>query len=270
MVKIKTKSDNNCCFRHNPTANRAESSNNSLYLYDSCVSIEKIILEKQNLAKNNEKIHDLKLTVQTKFKKRLTSMVAVSSSRVEPRIEIFGMQLIKQCHFVNYTSHIPVLPGCTNGFGGERCETHASAHSQAQSSDLKPMITIVVPVVIGVVLILVILFFRRRRDQFKHQRMHNSNMEINNPIYRQQVDGEIEGQGSEIEPLDMEGVDHNTNFANPMYARLYTTDSTQVLLPKDSDSEEALDKNGDLNFYGVKGQFKEENISKLSTLLVNI
>ncbi|XP_071150392.1 prolow-density lipoprotein receptor-related protein 1-like [Mytilus edulis] len=152
---------------------------------------------------------------------------------------------------------------CTNGFGGERCETHASAHSQAQSSDMKQMITIVVPVVIGVVLILVILLivilYRRRRDQFKHQRMHNSNMEINNPIYRQPVDGEIEGQGSEIEPLDMEGGDHNTNFANPMYARLYTTDSTQVLLPKDSDSEEALDKNGDLNFYGSKGNPKKSN-----------
>ncbi|VDI13048.1 Hypothetical predicted protein [Mytilus galloprovincialis] len=76
---------------------------------------------------------------------------------------------------------------CTNGFGGERCETHASAHSQAQSSDMKQMITIVVPVVIGVVLILVILLivilYRRRRDQFKHHRMHNSNMENNNPIY---------------------------------------------------------------------------------------
>ncbi|CAC5425815.1 unnamed protein product [Mytilus coruscus] len=135
---------------------------------------------------------------------------------------------------------------CTNGFGGERCETHASAHSQAQSSDMKQMITIVVPVVIGVVLILVILLivilYRRRRDQFKHQRMHNSNMEINNPIYiaRQPGDGEIEGQGSEIEPLDIEGEDH-------------------VLLSKDSDSEEALDKNGDLNFYGSKGNPKKSN-----------
>jgi len=39
-----------------------------------------------------------------------------------------------------------------------------------------------------------------------------------------------------------------TNFANPMYARLYTTDSTQILLPKESDGDDMLDKNGDLNF----------------------
>ncbi|VDI75754.1 Hypothetical predicted protein [Mytilus galloprovincialis] len=41
--------------------------------------------------------------------------------------------------------------------------------------------------------------------------MNNSNMEINNPIYRQPGDGEIEGQGSEIKPLDIEGGDHSSN-----------------------------------------------------------
>jgi hypothetical protein len=51
-----------------------------------------------------------------------------------------------------------------------------------------------------------------------------------------------------------------TNFANPMYARLYTTDSTQVLLPKESDGDDdMLDKNGDLNFYGSKGNPKKSS-----------
>jgi hypothetical protein len=45
-----------------------------------------------------------------------------------------------------------------------------------------------------------------------------------------------------------------------MYARLYTTDSTQVLLPKESDGDDdMLDKNGDLNFYGSKGNPKKSS-----------
>ena len=44
-----------------------------------------------------------------------------------------------------------------------------------------------------------------------------------------------------------------------MYARLYTTDSTQVLLPKESDGDDDMDKNGDLNFYGSKGNPKKSS-----------
>lgn len=45
-----------------------------------------------------------------------------------------------------------------------------------------------------------------------------------------------------------------------MYARLYTTESTQVLLPKESDGDDdMLDKNGDLNFYGSKGNPKKSS-----------
>ena len=150
---------------------------------------------------------------------------------------------------------------CPQGFNGSRCETplHPSAHGQ-QEPDSKQLITIIVPVIAGIILVLVILvvliIYRRKRDQFKHQRMHNSNMEINNPIFIARQPASDQEHESEIEPLDIEN--HTTNFANPMYARLYTTDSTQVLLPKESDGDDdMLDKNGDLNFYGSKGNPKK-------------
>ena len=46
-----------------------------------------------------------------------------------------------------------------------------------------------------------LIFFR---DQFKHQRMHNSNMEINNPIFIARQPASDQEHESEIEPLDIE------------------------------------------------------------------
>jgi len=59
-----------------------------------------------------------------------------------------------------------------------------------------------------------LIFFR---DQFKHQRMHNSNMEINNPIFiARQPASDIEHE-SEIEPLDIEDHVRETTSVNYIY-----------------------------------------------------
>ncbi|XP_060065626.1 low-density lipoprotein receptor-related protein 1-like [Ylistrum balloti] len=142
---------------------------------------------------------------------------------------------------------------CSPGFHGDRCEK--SAEKQHQQHEDSVLLSTIIPIIAAVliliiIIIVIILVARKKRDQFKHQRMvSNSNLEVANPIYLAQAQ---EGDMAPMQVYDEEGDDHSTNFANPMYNRLYTSDSTQVLLPRDVDNNEPYDENGDIHFYGKK------------------
>lgn len=78
-------------------------------------------------------------------------------------------------------------------------------------------------------------------------------MDVPNPVYR---DRDQEEEGREMNAqFDLEDHDH---FANPTYdPRLYQAESTDVLLPKESDQENnIIEGNGNLRIYRKKDKNK--------------
>ncbi|XP_021351873.1 prolow-density lipoprotein receptor-related protein 1-like isoform X3 [Mizuhopecten yessoensis] len=143
---------------------------------------------------------------------------------------------------------------CTAGFHGDHCEKGLEKQAQADSV-LIPILIPIIAIFLILILIVIALVVRKKRDQFKHRRMmNNSNLEVANPIYLAQSQEGDEHDDRDMSPMQVydEDGDDSTNFANPMYNRLYTSDSTQVLLPRDMDNNEPFDENGDIHFYGNK------------------
>ncbi|XP_069107317.1 prolow-density lipoprotein receptor-related protein 1-like [Argopecten irradians] len=148
---------------------------------------------------------------------------------------------------------------CSADYHGDHCEK--LAQKQQEASILLPILIPILAILLVLIIIFIALAARRRRDQFKHRRMiSNSNLEVANPIYLAQTQEADERDMAPMQVYD-EDADDSTNFANPMYNRLYTSDSTQVLLPRDVDNNEPFDENGDIHFYGNK---KDKTNGKIS------
>ncbi|XP_048772894.2 low-density lipoprotein receptor-related protein 1-like isoform X3 [Ostrea edulis] len=151
---------------------------------------------------------------------------------------------------------------CPTAFTGQLCELSAEGRSPQQSSGST---VIIIGAVIGAILLIAIIFiiivvimkrkrprYPRSRNPFKHQRMNG--VDVPNPLYRER---ETDEEGREMNPqFDLE--DHE-NFANPMYdRRLYQAESTDVLLPKESDQDNnIIEGNGNLRIYRKKDKNKK-------------
>lgn len=149
---------------------------------------------------------------------------------------------------------------CPSSFSGQLCERKAEGRRKSPSSDSTGIVigvVIAVILVIAIVLIIIVIIVKRKsRNPFKHQRMNG--MDVPNPVYRER---ELDEEGREMNPHFLQ---EQENFANPMYDhRLYQAESTDVLLPKESDQENnIIEGNGNLRIYHKKGKSKGKGSKK--------
>lgn len=144
---------------------------------------------------------------------------------------------------------------CPAPFTGPLCEQKLQSQAtEGSSSSTATIVGIIVGLVLLLATILVIVIIivqRKSRNPFKHQRMNG--MDVPNPVYR---DRDHDEEDREINAhFDLEDHDH---FANPTYdPRLYQAESTDVLLPKESDQENnIIEGNGNLRIYRKKDKNK--------------
>lgn len=144
---------------------------------------------------------------------------------------------------------------CPAPFTGPLCEqklqSRATEGSSSSTATIVGIIIGLVLLLVTIVVIVIIIVRRKSRNPFKHQRMNG--MDVPNPVYR---DRDHDEEDREMNAhFDLEDHDH---FANPTYdPRLYQAESTDVLLPKESDQENnIIEGNGNLRIYRKKDKNK--------------
>ncbi|XP_078324342.1 low-density lipoprotein receptor-related protein 1-like isoform X2 [Crassostrea virginica] len=156
------------------------------------------------------------------------------------------------------TSKTAVSCSCPEEFTGRLCEQKVQSRSGAQSTSSIPTIVgIIVGALLLLVIIIVIVIFiirRKNRNPFKHQRMNG--MDVQNPVYRER---DADEEARNMNQFDLEDHDH---FGNPSCdARLFQAESTDVLLPKESDQDNNIIE-GNGNIYRKKNKKKAKGAKK--------
>lgn len=156
------------------------------------------------------------------------------------------------------TSKTAVSCSCPEEFTGRLCEQKVQSRSGAQSTSSIPTIVgIIVGALLLLVIIIVIVIFiirRKNRNPFKHQRMNG--MDVQNPVYRER---DADEEARNMNQFDLEDHDH---FGNTSYdPRLFQAESTDVLLPKESDQDNNIIE-GNGNIYRKKNKKKAKGAKK--------
>ncbi|KAK3082885.1 hypothetical protein FSP39_007983 [Pinctada imbricata] len=157
---------------------------------------------------------------------------------------------------------------CVKGYSGEKCENQLSTPAGQSSPNRTTMlVAIIIPIIVCLIIFIIVIIvvcFKRRRDQFKHHQLSNSNVEVANPVYLQRGDHSTDDDDKENEPLDQnfDFEDHDDAVINPMYNPIYKADSTQVLLPKGSRGKENMDSNGSLHNNHIVKDKRSKNKGK--------